>query len=428
ELHLRADGTTWAQRYYAAGGITAAMRSNQTGTTKVTYFVSDHHGTSHLAINRDSTLAFTKRYTTPFGADRGKTQYGPWPDDKGFLGKSRDAATGLTHIDAREYDPVIGQFISVDPLLKVGTTQTFNGYSYGDNNPATLADPTGQCPFIDCPTRPSPNHENRTPIDRGPIKAPKFSSNYQAAVSAGNVVAPAVTKDFQEVYPGVFVKRKWKYANDFGHVLTQKIDTYCSYAGPSCLTGGDTPQAQLMDQAQMALLKFHACVKLGRESGCLGNVVSIGVAMGAAFRLGGSGMGPGGGVNAGPGLLSRARELFSARADTNSTVAVAQVRNVKTDKTETWVATEQSGLPREWKGGSAPLRGERYISGDGHAEAAIMNRLGNDWKIDAMASSTRMCPSCYEQATRNGLSPSGIGKGKGQSPNTPWRVVVGDDG
>jgi RHS repeat-associated protein len=119
------------------------MRSNQTGTTKVTYLVSDHHGTSHLAINRDSTLTFTKRYTTPFGADRGKAQYGPWPDDKGFLGKTRDATTGLTHIDAREYDPTIGQFISVDPLLEAGKPQTLNGYSYAANNPITYSDPTG---------------------------------------------------------------------------------------------------------------------------------------------------------------------------------------------------------------------------------------------------------------------------------------------
>ncbi|MFD5006637.1 RHS repeat-associated core domain-containing protein [Streptomyces mutabilis] len=143
ELHLRADGTTWAQRYYAAGGITAAMRSNQTGTTEVTYLVSDHHGTSHLAINRDSALTFTKRYTTPFGADRGKPQFGPWPDDKGFLGKTRDTTTGLTHIDAREYDPTIGQFISVDPLLEADKSQTLNGYSYAANNPTTYSDPTG---------------------------------------------------------------------------------------------------------------------------------------------------------------------------------------------------------------------------------------------------------------------------------------------
>ncbi|MEU5521850.1 RHS repeat-associated core domain-containing protein [Streptomyces sp. NPDC047860] len=170
ELHLRADGTTWAQRYYAADGITAAMRSNQTGTTQVTYLVSDHHGTSHLAINRDSTLTFTKRYTTPFGADRGNPQYGPWPDDKGFLGKTHDEGTGLTHIGAREYDPALGQFISVDPILEVDKPQTLNGYTYATQNPLTYSDPTGlklACGNGSgqdaCPTRPDGTRGNGRP-------------------------------------------------------------------------------------------------------------------------------------------------------------------------------------------------------------------------------------------------------------------------
>ncbi|MFF9063617.1 RHS repeat-associated core domain-containing protein [Streptomyces sp. NPDC014882] len=143
ELHLRADGTTWAQRYYSTGGITTAFRSNQSGTNKLTYLAGDHHGTSSLAINADAAQGFTKRYTTPFGADRGTPLYGPWPDDKGFLGKTRDTTTGLTHVGAREYDPVIGQFISVDPILAVDQPQSLNGYSYANNNPVNGSDPTG---------------------------------------------------------------------------------------------------------------------------------------------------------------------------------------------------------------------------------------------------------------------------------------------
>ncbi|WP_432163949.1 polymorphic toxin-type HINT domain-containing protein, partial [Streptomyces tendae] len=136
--------------------------------------------------------------------------------------------------------------------------------------------------------------------------------------------------------------------------------------------------------------------------------------------------------NCGGALLDRARGLYATRADEASTVAVARVRNVKTGRSETWVATERSGLPDEWRAGNAPLRGERYIPGQGHAEATIMNRLGSDWKITGMASSTRMCHACFAQATgpRVGLTPSPIGKGAGvsSSGNTPWRVVVGGGG
>ncbi|MGW0916236.1 polymorphic toxin-type HINT domain-containing protein [Streptomyces sp. NPDC002784] len=145
ELHLRADGTTWAQRYYAGGGVTAALRSNESGTSTFAYLTGDHHGTSTLAITPNTTQTFTRRHLTPFGADRGAPggDTTTWPDDKGFLGKTRDTTTGLTHIGAREYDSALGQFLSVDPILDPADPHSLNGYSYAGNNPVTHSDPTG---------------------------------------------------------------------------------------------------------------------------------------------------------------------------------------------------------------------------------------------------------------------------------------------
>lgn len=65
ELHLRANGTTWSQRYYGAEEMTVAVRSNQSGTNKLTYLTGDQHQTSTLALNPDTGQTFTKRYTTP---------------------------------------------------------------------------------------------------------------------------------------------------------------------------------------------------------------------------------------------------------------------------------------------------------------------------------------------------------------------------
>ncbi|URM92759.1 RHS repeat-associated core domain-containing protein [Streptomyces sp. MRC013] len=84
-------------------------------------------------------MAVTRRYTTPFGAQRGPTAP-TWPDDKSFLGKPEDKTTGLTHIGAREYDPVIARFLSVDPKLELGKHQSMNGYSYVENNPLVRPD------------------------------------------------------------------------------------------------------------------------------------------------------------------------------------------------------------------------------------------------------------------------------------------------
>ncbi|MBQ0887849.1 RHS repeat-associated core domain-containing protein [Streptomyces sp. RM72] len=216
ELHLRADGTTWAQRYYAADGITAGMRTNQTGATKVTFLISDHHGTSSLAVDR-LDQKFTKRYTSPFGEDRGKPLYGPWPDDKGFLGKTRDTSTGLTHIDAREYDPTIGQFISVDPLLEANRPQTFNGYSYGANNPLTFSDPSGMglgCGGAGgapegCPQRPDGSKGNGRPNEGVSTPPPNWNNEGQGGAGPvdldddgqitllPNLYIPSKTKDLQ---------------------------------------------------------------------------------------------------------------------------------------------------------------------------------------------------------------------------------------
>lgn len=146
EVRLTTQGATKSlsgTRYYSAAGQTIAVRTATAGTTgsKLNFLAGDHHGTSSLAIDA-TTLAVTKRYTTPFGAPRG-TKPTAWPDDKAFLGKPADATTGLTHIGAREYDPGVGQFISADPLLEVDEPQTLNGYGYAAQNPVTLTDPTG---------------------------------------------------------------------------------------------------------------------------------------------------------------------------------------------------------------------------------------------------------------------------------------------
>lgn len=166
EVHLQ-SGKTWASRYYTHAGSTIALCSNQSGTKKITYLAGDQHGTSTTAITSDDQ-ALTKRYLTPFGSNRasGATN---WRDDKGFLGKTADTDTGLTHIGARQYDPAIAQFISVDPLLQSDIPQTLNGYSYGAQNPVSHADPSGMGLVCGgpgepgCPTRPDGTPGNGRP-------------------------------------------------------------------------------------------------------------------------------------------------------------------------------------------------------------------------------------------------------------------------
>ncbi|MFE9249626.1 RHS repeat-associated core domain-containing protein [Streptomyces sp. NPDC007088] len=146
EVHLKTAGgtkTLSGSRSYKAGDQTVAVRTATAGISgsKLFFLAGDHHGTSSLVFDA-TTLACTKRYTSPFGAPRG-TKVTSWPDDKGFLGKPADDTTGLTQLGARQYDPVTARFLSSDPVLEAQKPQSLNGYAYANNNPATFTDPTG---------------------------------------------------------------------------------------------------------------------------------------------------------------------------------------------------------------------------------------------------------------------------------------------
>lgn len=138
ELKLSTDGTKKeATRYYDYAGETVAVRT----ASNLSFVAADHHGTGELAIDA-ATGAVSQRRFDPFGVDRG-TKSGTWPGEKGFVGGTIDASTGLTHLGAREYDSAIGKFISVDPIIDYTQPQQINGYAYANNSPVTHADPSG---------------------------------------------------------------------------------------------------------------------------------------------------------------------------------------------------------------------------------------------------------------------------------------------
>ncbi|MFI2429793.1 RHS repeat-associated core domain-containing protein [Streptomyces sp. NPDC018955] len=147
ELHYDTAAKKFtAQRYYPAGDATAVRTE-----TGLSWMVDDHHGTASMTVDA-TTQAVTHRYTKPFGENRGPTP-SSWPDDKGFLGKPADTDTGLTHIGAREYDPTLGRFLSVDPVLAPDDHESLNGYAYANNTPVTKSDPTGLRPIGNCEVR-----------------------------------------------------------------------------------------------------------------------------------------------------------------------------------------------------------------------------------------------------------------------------------
>jgi RHS repeat-associated protein len=93
---------------------------------------------------------------TPFGVQRnGETWSGaPIPSDESTINSvSRNGYTGQTvlgvsmginHLNGRLEDAVAGRMLSPDPYVPdPGNTQSWNRYSYVNNNPLTFIDPTG---------------------------------------------------------------------------------------------------------------------------------------------------------------------------------------------------------------------------------------------------------------------------------------------
>ncbi|MCL7382292.1 RHS repeat-associated core domain-containing protein [Streptomyces sp. 35G-GA-8] len=143
ELKATSTGTKQAVRYYTHGNETVAIRTGN----GFSFLLPDHQGTA-MAVVGMTTLAVTRRKQLPFGQTRTE-ESNQIPGTRGFVGGTNDP-TGLTHLGAREYDPTLGRFLSVDPVIDINTPAQMNAYSYAHNNPITQSDPTGLCPADLC--------------------------------------------------------------------------------------------------------------------------------------------------------------------------------------------------------------------------------------------------------------------------------------
>jgi len=107
----------------------------------VTYLHNDIIGSPIAGTSSTGNVLWGEDYT-PFGEKRIDDAVNH--DKDGYTGHVSDNLTGLTYMQARYYDPVIGRFYSNDPVGFTGDITTFNRYSYVGNNPYTYTDPNGK--------------------------------------------------------------------------------------------------------------------------------------------------------------------------------------------------------------------------------------------------------------------------------------------
>ncbi|MBK8972757.1 MAG: RHS domain-containing protein [Hahellaceae bacterium] len=113
--------------------------------TRITYYHNDLLGSTTAATNEQGEILWQRAYY-PFG-EKFKNPAESSEDRLAYTGKLHNDDTGLTYMNARYYDPVVGRFAAMDPVGPLsGGTQHFNRYSYATNNPYRYTDPTGLGP------------------------------------------------------------------------------------------------------------------------------------------------------------------------------------------------------------------------------------------------------------------------------------------
>ena len=114
------------------------------------YYNSPDHLTSASVITDVAGLMVQKLDYMPFGSERVNEKVGGFQTRFTFTDQEKDAESGLMYYGARYYDPVIGRFTSVDPVVihtpgaYLLDPQQSNAHSYARNNPLRFVDVTGE--------------------------------------------------------------------------------------------------------------------------------------------------------------------------------------------------------------------------------------------------------------------------------------------
>ena len=153
QIDQSAENDDYVSTYAKMDGQTVARIKSignpgiNTYADEITYLHNDHLGSASVGTKLDGTQAWREDYS-PFGVTMRNAAAND--NQAGFTGHMKDSETGLNYMQARYYDPVIGRFLSVDPVTFMDLPEPgqFNRYAYTWNNPINATDPTGM--VINC--------------------------------------------------------------------------------------------------------------------------------------------------------------------------------------------------------------------------------------------------------------------------------------
>lgn len=151
KLYEKTTSTAGAEHkhyLYAANTLVGIYTQKPDNTTNTRYLHTDHllsvdtiTDEAGNVVQKQSYDAHGKRRningldaTTPITAQT----------TRGFTRHEMDDDVGLINMNAREYDPVLGRFLTPDTFVQYpASTQGYNRYAYVNNNPLSFTDPSG---------------------------------------------------------------------------------------------------------------------------------------------------------------------------------------------------------------------------------------------------------------------------------------------
>ncbi|MGQ0586723.1 MAG: RHS repeat-associated core domain-containing protein, partial [Gammaproteobacteria bacterium] len=146
--------------YNAAGALVYTQKVQGAAVTKTDYVLlagkviakaDQTGGADTITYLHADLLGSPRKATDSAGGQVWREHYDPWglrlngvAEKIGYTGHAFDAETGLTYMQARFYDPLVGRFLSTDPIyFSDNNPFTFNRYAYANNNPYKYTDPFG---------------------------------------------------------------------------------------------------------------------------------------------------------------------------------------------------------------------------------------------------------------------------------------------
>lgn len=140
---------TWTD-YLFDGTKRVGMRVSASGSSPVfSYFIQDHLGSVAVVTSDGGAVTQQLSYDAwgkrrqPTGQDDPSGSIRA-PTRRGFTDHEMLDQVGLIDMNARVYDPLLGRFMTPDGMIPdPHDLQTYNRYTYVNNRPLSLTDPTG---------------------------------------------------------------------------------------------------------------------------------------------------------------------------------------------------------------------------------------------------------------------------------------------